>query len=231
MEAIVLAGGFGTRLRSVVSNVPKPMAPVGGIPFLCYILDYLKKFGISRVVLSTGYKHEIIEDYFGKAYRGIELVYSVENEPLGTGGAIRVALEKVKSNEVFVLNGDTFFQVDLHKMREFQTSKNADLSISLKLMNHFDRYGTVEVSLDRIIAFHEKKITAAGMINGGIYLLKSNLFNNIVLPDKFSFESQFLQLYLNKLQFYGYLSEGYFIDIGVPEDYMRAQKEIGEFFE
>lgn len=231
MEAIVLAGGLGTRLRGVISDIPKPMADLNGRPFLSYILDYLDKYGIGRVILSTGYKHEIIEDFFGAKYKSMELVYQVENEPLGTGGAIKAALKKTISEEVFILNGDTYFQIDLHELNKLHKLNSADLSIALKPMQDFDRYGTVEAVQNRIIAFHEKKYTNDGTINGGIYLLNTNIFDNIKLPGKFSFETEFLQLYINQLELYGFISDNYFIDIGIPEDYLRAQVDLGEIIE
>ena len=129
LEAIVLAGGLGTRLKSVVSNVPKPMAPIGDKPFLEYILKYLKKNGITRAILSVGYKSEIIEEYFGNNFEGIDLVYSVEKEPLGTGGAIKKAMSKVKSNQVYIINGDTFFDINL---KSLILEDNSKIILSLK---------------------------------------------------------------------------------------------------
>lgn len=229
MEAIILAGGFGTRLRSVVSDVPKPMAPIRSRPFLSYILNYIKKLGIQRVILSTGYKHEVIEKYFGNHYEGIEIVYSRESEALGTGGAIKLALQKVRSNEAFVFNGDTFFQADIAAMKEVQVNNDADIVVSLKLMCNFDRYGTVEINNGRITSFLEKKQINVGLINAGVYLIKSDLFSKVNLSEKFSFEADFLQIFINELQFFGVVSEGYFIDIGIPEDYAKAQTEIADY--
>lgn len=231
MEAIILAGGFGTRLKSVVNDVPKPMAPIGQIPFLSYLLDYLSHYGVLRVILSTGYMHEVIERYYGNYYQGIELIYSFEHEPLGTGGAIKAAIGKAQSNKIFILNGDTFFQVNLQELYEYHVAKEADLTVALKKMNNFDRYGTVEVDQGRVAVFHEKRPNDAGMINGGVYLINKQVFSSLNLPDKFSFETDVLQVFMSKLRFYGYVSDKYFIDIGIPEDYMRAQVELGEIIE
>jgi len=226
MEAIVLAGGLGTRLQSVVSDVPKPMAPVDGKPFLEYILKYLKKNGVNRVILSVGYKWEIIQDYFGDGFEGITLVYSVEDEPLGTGGAIKKALELVKTNEVYIINGDTFFDIDL---KELELKNGSKLMLSLKKMKDFERYGCVSVSDDeKVTAFKEKEFTKEGNINGGIYLMNKNIFDAFDLVQKFSFE-EFMQDNLEKLNISAKIFDDYFIDIGIPEDYNQVQSEIKNY--
>lgn len=226
MEAIILAGGLGTRLRSVVPDLPKPMAPIGNRPFLSYIFDYLHKQGVSRVILSTGYKHEVIEAYFGNQYKDISIYYSIENQPLGTGGAIKQALDLTCENEVFILNGDTFFHVNLKQLANHHRKLNSDLTLTLKPMENFDRYGVVITSGNRVVQFEEKKYVEKGNINGGVYLAHRSLFNNVNLPDKFSFETDFMEKYLQRFSFNAFLSEGYFIDIGIPEDYEKAQMEM-----
>ena len=169
-EAVILAGGFGTRLSHVVSDVPKPMAPVYGRPFLCYLLDRLIDAGIGRIVLATGYKHECIEDYFGTEYRGVEIVYSQETTPLFTGGAIRQAADKIQSDDFVVLNGDTLFDIDLTKLYDFHIKNHANLSIALRHVTDTSRYGSVACTNDHIVAFSEKtESLGAGDINGGIY--------------------------------------------------------------
>ncbi|MCT7604564.1 nucleotidyltransferase family protein [Aliarcobacter butzleri] len=225
MEAIVLAGGLGTRLKSVVSNVPKPMAPIEDKPFLEYILKYLKKSGITRVILSVGYKSEIIEEYFGNNFEGIDLVYSVEKEPLGTGGAIKKAMSKVKSNQVYIINGDTFFDVNL---KSLILEDNSKIILSLKHMKNFDRYGCVESDVNNLVtAFTEKGYRESGNINGGIYLARKEIFNNYDLKEKFSFE-EFMQTNFAILNISVKVFDNYFIDIGIPEDYAKAQSEINE---
>jgi len=224
MEAIVLAGGLGTRLQSVVSEVPKPMAPIKDVPFLEYILKYLKKNGVNRVVLSVGYKWETIKNYFGDTFDGIELVYSVEDEPLGTGGAIKKALSKVNSKEIYIINGDTFFNVDL-KALDLRDNKSK-IQLSLKKMYNYDRYGSVEVDeSNNVTQFTEKSFQKVGNINGGIYLVTKDIFDSFDVAVKFSFE-EFMEKNFEALHVTAHIFEDYFIDIGIPEDYARAQKEL-----
>jgi D-glycero-alpha-D-manno-heptose 1-phosphate guanylyltransferase len=223
VEAIVLAGGLGTRLRSVVTDLPKPMAPIGGTPFLEYILKYLEKNGIKRVILSVGYKWEIIKEYFGNSFKGMELIYSVEDEPLGTGGAIQKAIAQVISKEVYIINGDTFFDVDL---KSLTLKDDSQLMLSLKHMEKFDRYGCVESDGNNLVtAFTEKEYRDIGNINGGIYLASRDIFNGFNLENIFSFE-EFMQNNFKQLKISSNVFENYFIDIGIPEDYEKAQNEI-----
>lgn len=223
LEAIVLAGGLGTRLKSVVADLPKPMAPIGDKPFLEYILRYLKKNGIRRVVMSVGYKWESIKEYFGDKFQNIELVYCVEDEPLGTGGAIKKALTLVKSAQVYIINGDTFFDVDLTDMVLKEGSK---LMLALKHMKNFDRYGCVEIDANAFVtAFTEKCYRVSGNINGGVYLTSRDIFDGYKLDDKFSFE-EFIQNNFRNLKITAKIFDSYFIDIGIPEDYKRAQDEL-----
>lgn len=229
MEAIVLAGGFGTRLSHIFSDVPKPMALVNDEPFLKYIFRYLRRNKIDRVVLATGYKSEVIKECFKTNYHGIEIIYSNEDEPLGTGGAIKKALSYCFDDNVFIINGDTYFDVNLHEMYKFHNKKNADLTIATKQMNDFERYGNVVFAEDkRILDFQEKSYRKSGYINGGIYLL-SKMILNIIDNDKFSFEKDFMELMVKKDDFYSFNSEGFFIDIGVPEDYYKAQNDFNAF--
>ena len=227
MEAVVLAGGFGTRLRHIVSDVPKPMAPMDdtGTPFLQYVLADLARQGVRRVVLSTGYKSEVIEQYFGDSFDGMELIYSREDEPLGTGGAVKLALTLCQAPEVFVLNGDTFFAVDLAGLLAFHRAQEADFTLAMKEMFHFDRYGALEVSEARIQAFHEKRPVEQGWINGGVYCLRRDLLAG-VSQKRFSLETDFMEKQTRQLKICGFPSEGYFIDIGIPEDYYRAQRAL-----
>jgi len=226
-EAIILAGGLGTRLRKVVKDIPKPMADVNGKPFLEYLLAYLVKQGIKKIILSVGYKHEVIKTYFGNSFLGMEIVYSVETEPLGTGGGIRKSLSFVNSEDVFVLNGDTLFNIDLKKFSLFHKEKNSVLSVALRPMKEFDRYGAVELDNNRrIIGFKEKRYYEFGLINGGIYLLNKDFFATFGLKKSFSFEKDFLERYYNSYTFYGLEFEDYFIDIGIPEDYEKFKKDV-----
>lgn len=226
MEAIVLAGGFGTRLRSVVSDVPKPMAPVAGRPFLAYVLDRLKEQGYIHVVLATGYLHEKVEEYFGNEYCGLAIDYARELTPLGTGGAIVNALQYCTEDCVTVLNGDTLFDIDHNKLCHRTDEWQTPLTAVLRWVPDAGRYGSVEVDGDGFItAFREKDpATGNGLINGGIYRLQRALFNGYSVGTQFSFEKEVLQA-LGK-PFRAYADDGYFIDIGIPEDYQRAQTEL-----
>lgn len=224
--AIILAGGLGTRLRSVIQDLPKPMAPVNGKPFLHYIFQYLKQERISEVVLSVGYKHELIEEFFGKEYLGIKVQYSVEEEPLGTGGGIKQAFDLIK-DAAYVLNGDTFFGVNLLALQEFFFDTQSDIALAIKPLENFDRYGTVQMDeTSRITKFEEKKFVNKGLINGGVYFFDKQLFDKVEVPEKFSFEKDVLEKYTGDLKFSGEIFNGYFIDIGIPEDYNKARHDF-----
>ncbi len=228
-EAVVLAGGFGTRLQSVVSDLPKPMADINGKPFLEYLLLYLKKQGCLHCVLSVGYKYESIINYFGNEFLGIKLDYAIENEPLGTGGGIKNALKFIKQDNFFLLNGDSFFDVDLQQLSDFHFQKESSITLSLKKMQHVNRYGTLELQDSKIIRFNEKAEIAEGFINGGVYVISKNVFLDKNLGIKFSFEKDILEMKVNEIPMHGNVYDGYFIDIGIPEDYQRAQKELELF--
>lgn len=230
-ECIILAGGLGTRLRSELPNTPKVMAPVAGHPFLYYVLKWLEKNNVTRVILSLGYKSEEVIDWCSRFQSEMELVYSIEPEPLGTGGAIAQAIQKAVNNEVFTVNGDTFFNVDLDAMMKSRQSHKVELTLALKPMRHFDRYGTVIVDeSSKIMGFEEKGLHNEGLINGGVYLINRDCLNNLRLPEKFSFETDFLEIYFNKIEMYGFVQDTYFIDIGIPDDYRRAQKELKDLY-
>ncbi|MBT0605897.1 D-glycero-D-manno-heptose 1-phosphate guanosyltransferase, partial [Campylobacter lari] len=216
MQVIVLAGGLGTRLKSVVQDLPKPMAPINGKPFLTFVLEYLKKQGITEVILSVSYKYELIQEYFKDEFEGMKIHYNVEKELLGTGGAIKDALKLIQ-NQAYVLNGDTIFDIDLKKL----ALNDSKICIALKQMQNFDRYGTVNVD-DRgiVMSFEEKIFKKQGLINGGVYLLKKDIFDEFDLEKKFSFE-EFLQSNCNALKIQTQIFDDYFIDIGIPEDYYK----------
>lgn len=226
-EAIILAGGLGTRLRSVVADVPKCMAPVKGKPFLAYIIAYLQKQGIQRFVFSLGYKSEIVTNYLDANFASLEKVYVTEDEPLGTGGAIKAACQYVLGKDVLVFNGDTFFDIDLKRLSDFHIQHTAVCSVALKPMINFSRYGTVEVSsTNSITAFREKQFCESGLINGGIYALHAKELLTAALPEKFSFEKDFLEAQTGSGKFFATVFDNYFIDIGIPEDYERANHEL-----
>ena len=223
-EAIVLAGGFGTRLAHIVPNTCKPMAPVAGRPFLRYLMDQLSSEKFDRVIVADGYRREQIEGYFGQSYRGMGIAYSSEDSPLLTGGAIRKALQRCSSDWVFVLNGDTYLDVDFDAMERaaLSSKKNARAIIAVKEMGDTGRYGTVKVSNDGTIAeFLEKRSGSAGLINAGVYLVRREALDS--MPAVFSFERDYLEKYVSHGCFRALECRGGFIDIGVPEDYRRAQ--------
>lgn len=224
-EAIILAGGFGTRLAHIVSDVPKPMAPVCGRPFLRFLLDDLQQKGCERVILATGYKREKIEEFFGTHYRGMEVVYSPEESPLGTGGAVKKALSLCKEDWVAVLNGDTYFPVDFSRME--QAAKPGTIVLVSKKMQNFERYGALELQGNRVTAFHEKTPCADGQINGGVYWLERTVLDGIS-AECFSFETEVLKPFAAQKKVIAVESTGYFIDIGVPEDYTLAQETMRE---
>ena len=223
-EAIILAGGLGTRLRSAVPDLPKCMAPVAGRPFLSYIIDYLLEQGVERFIFALGYKSGAIEDFVRTKKLRHEL--SVEKEPLGTGGAIRLACTHAREENALVLNGDTFFGIDARMLAATHAENQAHCTLCLKPMQNFDRYGVVELGTGgRVHRFREKQFYEKGLINGGVYALRVPHFLEQALPEKFSFEKDWLEKNDPARPLYGLVQDGYFIDIGIPEDYERAQRE------
>ena len=227
MECVVLAGGKGTRLRSVVSDLPKCMAPVAGRPFLAWLLDDLREAGFDHIILSLGYKHEAVEAWVATRPDRDSITCVVEEEPLGTGGGVRLALRQAREDAVFILNGDTFFGVDYPAMQAFHRQSGAQATLALKPLRDFDRYG--EVTLDgegRITAFREKRPCAEGLINGGVYLLQRGALAE--MPERFSLEKDYFEPKAESAGLAGFRSEGYFIDIGIPADYARAQRDFAD---
>lgn len=226
-ECIILAGGRGTRLQSVVNDVPKCMAEVTNVPFLQHLFDYLEKERFEHLILALGYKSDIIIDWLDKQHYNFRTSYVVENEALGTGGAIQFAFSKVISDRALVLNGDTFFNIDTDSLYQSHEKNGADISIALKPMINFDRYGTVNCDREgRIIKFNEKKQTDKGLINGGVYLVNKYIFSKLNLPEKFSFEKYVLETQLDRLTINGEVFEKYFVDIGIPSDFEKANVDF-----
>lgn len=225
-EAIVLAGGLGTRLQSEVSDIPKPMAPIGNRPFLEFILANLSKSGIKKVILATGYLSEKIKTHFSNEFYGMEIAYSIEDEPMGTGGALKLAAIQTSQSHVLILNGDTFFNIDYTSLCDFHFQKNATLSVALRQISDSSRYGQVICdSHNKIIGFEEKNIGGSALINAGTYVLNLNLLTTIKRK-KFSFEKNILETASQNQTFFGMPFDEYFIDIGIPEDYRRAQQSL-----
>ena len=223
MEAIILAGGLGTRLRGVIGEIPKCMAPVGGKPFLQYQLEWLSRFDVRHVVFSVGYLKEQVIDFVKSREWPFAVSFAVEKEPLGTGGGIRLALQKCREKQVFVLNGDTFYNADLRTL-----TFTAPVTLALKPMRDFDRYGAVDWDGDLVTGFREKKYCAEGLINGGVYAIDRSQLDMSLFPKTFSFEREVLEPLTDYGLVAGEVQDGYFIDIGIPEDYARAQRELPE---
>jgi D-glycero-alpha-D-manno-heptose 1-phosphate guanylyltransferase len=227
MEAIVLAGGLGTRLRSVVPDLPKCMAPINGTPFLSYLIDHLNEQGITHFVFSLGYKSNEFIDFLQAKLPNKNYSIVVEEEPLGTGGAIKLAINKTTSKNIIALNGDSLFKFNLNQLIQFHIEKESSCTLSLKPMKQFERYGSVEIDeKDTIISFKEKQLIETGLINGGVYAINVESFLAKSLPNKFSMEKDYLEKYAAEGEFFGYKQEAYFIDIGIPEDFNRAQIEL-----
>ncbi|SUT89199.1 Glucose-1-phosphate cytidylyltransferase [Acholeplasma oculi] len=222
MEAIILAGGFGTRLQGVVKDVPKPMADVNGRPFLEYVLDDLIQAGFKHAVLSVGYKHEIIMNHFGSKYKDLDISYAIEEEPLGTGGAIRFTLKIIKSDYFFVLNGDTLFRINYQEMIHPEP-----IVMALKYLNQNDRYGQVTFKNGYVSSFIEKgSASKEGYINGGIYRFHRAFLESLMLPKKFSLEKDVLEKHVFLKPIKGVSFDAYFIDMGIPEDYQKLKEDL-----
>ena len=232
MQAILLCGGMGTRLRSVVSDRPKPMADICGKPFLQYLLEMLRDKGITEVIFALGYMGEMIEEYFqdGSAF-GLKIAYSYEEQPLGTGGAIRNALPKILEEEVLVLNADTYFPMDYQGLYHFHQENDGDFSLATRAVPDISRYGAVRRdSAGRILAWNEKLGDGgqplAGEINGGIYVMKKSLIAEI--PEgKQSLEQDCIPKWLSEgKRIFGLPFDGYFMDIGIPKDYQQFITDV-----
>lgn len=225
--AIILAGGLGSRLRSVVSDTSKPMALVSDRPFLEYLLDYWVKQGVNKFIISVGYKHETILEHFGSCYKGIEIEYVIEEVPLGTGGGLFLALNKIDMQFPFLLlNGDTYFEVDLKSFIDFSNKNDADWCFSLFHSSDIKRYMGMNVSCEgRIISLKENLDSLQQSVNGGVYMVRPrNLLNlGYAIGDKFSLEDELLPAaLLSEQRLFGIPYEATFIDIGIPDDYYRA---------
>lgn len=233
MEAIILAGGLGTRLQSVVPDLPKPMAPVNGRPFLEILLDHWLDEGVQRFILAVGYKFCAIRDHFGSFYRGARIDYSIEPEPMGTGGGTLLAIDSVEQERFFIINGDTFYPIPVKAMEKAHGEKNAHFTIALRRIENPDRYGTVHLDPQgRIDSFYPQKSEhATDLINGGVYLTERQFMKEIWRgwdgKSKLSLENELFDSFIDgKNRIFGFIGEAPFIDIGVPSDYARFQKEF-----
>ncbi len=203
------------------------MAPVAGRPFLAWVIDYWQEQGIRDFIFSLGYKHEMLTTFLEERFPLLNKQYVIEEEPMGTGGAIRLACHAALSDQVLIVNGDTLFKVQLPQLEAFHLRRQSDCTLALKPMQHPDRYGTVELDANgRILHFREKQLLAEGAVNGGVYIVERRKFLEEELPEKFSFEKDYLEKFFTARPLYGLLQDDYFIDIGIPEDFARANKEL-----
>lgn len=225
MEAIVLAGGFGTRLREVVPDLPKPMAPVAGRPFLEILLHALASKGFCRVILSLGFMAGKVEAHFGEQFAGMELVYEVENTPLGTGGAVRQALTRCSEDHVFVFNGDTYLDLEVADVEAHWQTHRVPIIVAREVPDTA-RFGRLNTAGGRVTGFLEKGMAGAGLINAGCYVLPVAILNGFAHGQAFSLETDFLAKTVGAQRIDVFVTNGHFIDIGVPEDYARAQSEL-----
>ena len=222
--AIILAGGMGTRLKSIVADRPKPLALVAGRPFIEYLFLQLINSDIKQVIISTGYLGAQIREQFGATYGSLSLLYSQESKPLGTAGALRHALHLVTSQEVLVLNGDSYCDIDFAKLLENHRAKGALVTIATVSVPDVSRYGSVTTTHGGLVTnFEEKGINAGvGFINAGVYAIDKSLLDKLDPDVMISLERDVFPMYVIQ-SVYAYATTGMFIDIGVPEDYLRAQ--------
>jgi len=232
MKVIILAGGLGTRLRHLVPNLPKPMAPVGGRPFLEYMIERLIEAGLEDIVMSVGYRADTIRDHFGASWRGASITYAEEQEPLGTGGAIANAVKHSPAEEVLLLNGDAFLDLDFKAFLDWRRHKGraSPLSMVLRQVEAVDRYGAVRCQDGVVVGYAEKGGSGPGLINAGVYILDTDLFRRFGLKPPFSFETELLQARVTQLRPTAFITDAYFIDIGVEQDFIRAQTEVPSQF-
>jgi len=223
-QAIILAGGAGTRLQPVLRGVPKPLAPVRGVPFVHYLLHWLESNGVARVIASTGYLAEQMEAGF-RGYAGaLELDFVREESPLGTGGAIYRALRAAGPGLVYVLNGDTYFPADLARFQEESDRLGGAFSIALRNVPDVSRYGAVQLNQGRIAAMNEKGRSGPGLVNAGLYLLPADLWQRVPMPEVFSWETDLMQPKALELGVGGIVLDAPFLDIGTPESYREAER-------
>lgn len=227
-EAIVLVGGLGTRLRSVVGDTPKALAPIAGRPFLDWLLDDLRDHGIARAILATGFGSEQIEDRYRDGHPGLTIDVSRETEPLGTGGALRLACDRTVTSHVLAVNGDTFAAWSPERLSLVAARRRAPVTLGLKRVTNTDRYGSVTMDGDTVVGFREKHAMAEGLVNSGLYLLET-----AAMPwpprSAFSFERDVLEPACVRGLLAGAVLDGPFIDIGIPEALAEAQTAIPEW--
>jgi NDP-sugar pyrophosphorylase family protein len=226
MKAVVLCGGLGTRLGPLTRETPKPLLDIGGKPFITNVLDHLAANGTTEIVLAVSFQWQKLRDALGETWRGLPLHYSVEAEPLGTGGAVRQAMHQMGWTEAIVANGDTLLRMDPRLLRDAASQHSADLVLALIQVNDASRYGCVRVGVDsRVLEFEEKGQSGKGLINAGLYWIRAGVLDKG--PDGvFSLERDLMAAQVNDLAMYGVATSSYFIDMGIPEDLERARREL-----
>lgn len=224
-EAVVLAGGFGTRLRQVVPDLPKPMAPIAGRPFLEILLGSLAGKGFGRVVLSLGFMADSIFGHFGSHHAGMELAYVVEDQPLGTGGAVRLAMLQCHEDHVFVFNGDTFLDLEVDVVEQHWQNHRLPIIVGREVPDAA-RYGRLLAENGRVTGFTEKGVYGPGLINAGCYVFNQGQLDDLPLNVPFSLEVDYLVNAVSRAPIDVFITAGQFIDIGVPDDFLRAQTEL-----
>lgn len=229
MKAIILCGGFGTRLGALTKDTPKPLLQVAGVPFLHHILRRLAAQGITDVVLAVGFQWEKIAATYGSHWENLHLTYSIEETPLGTGGAIRQAVRNIDDSSTLIINGDTLFCMDFHRLQQFHIAQQAQISIAVRAVPDVSRYGAVvlEGSQGRVCQFNEKSHAGPGLINAGVYIIDPSIFHEIPAIS-FSFEQSILSDQLKSLKIHAQETSGHFIDIGIPPDLMVANAWLSQ---
>ena len=225
LTATILAGGMGTRLRSVVADRPKVLAEIHERPFLAYLLDQLAAAGVRNVVICTGYLGERVRAIFGNSYGEMQLHYSQESSPMGTAGALRLALPKLESDPVLVMNGDAFCAIDLERFYAWHGNRGARATMALIKVNNAARYGRVQVDPEGVVVHFAEKSEGSGpaWVNAGIYLVDRALLETIETNRLVSLEKEIFPAWIGK-GLYGYLCEGRFLDIGTPQSYADAER-------
>jgi len=224
MKAIILAGGLGLRLREILKDIPKPMAPVAGRPFLEYLILQLIRWNIKEIILSVGYMGNIIKSYFSNGEKwGVKISYSPEKKPLGTGGALRMAAQKINDAQFLVMNGDSFFDIDFNALIHFHRKNNALATMGLICIDDASRYGRVETNRNgKVVSFVEKGIKGKGAVNGGIYIFNHEIVD-VIPSGKVSLETEVLPVLIGQ-SLYGMMVRSFFVDIGIPKDYLNLCK-------
>lgn len=225
MDVVILSGGYGKRLREKIKDIPKTMALVNGKPLLEHTFEHIEQFDVKNIILAVGYKKEYIKKYFKNKFKDINIIYSEEEKPLGTGGAIKKALQYSKEEDVVIMNGDIYAKVNLVELMKDHIASKRPVTITLKEMENIDRFGIVEIDEQKAItAFKEKAFCKKGYVNVGIYVIKKNIFKELELNEDFSIERDFFSKYTDKIKHNAYLYNGEFIDIGIPKDYAKIQE-------